>query len=45
MIGQAKNYLLAEVKHNDLKSEKYKNTCKCLSYVEHFSSTAKGSLF
>ena len=35
MIGQAKNYLLAEIKHNDLKSEKYKKTCKCLSYVEH----------
>ena len=35
MIGQAKNYLLAEVKHNDLKSEKYKKTCKRLSYVEH----------
>ena len=34
MIGQAKNYLLAEIKHNDLKSEKYKKTCKCWSYVE-----------
>ena len=34
-IDEARNYLLEERKHNDLMSEKYKKTCKCLSYVEH----------
>ena len=29
------NYLLDKTKHNDIMSEKYKNTCKCLDYVEH----------
>ena len=28
------NYLLEEIKHNDLITEKYKRTCKYLSYVE-----------
>ena len=34
-IDEARNYLLEERKHNDLMSEKYKKTCKYLSYVEH----------
>ena len=29
------NYLLDEIKHNDLMSEKYKKTCKCLYFLEH----------
>ena len=29
------NYLLEEIKHNDLMSAKYKKTCKYLNYVEH----------
>ena len=35
MIDETKNYLLDEIKHNALKSEKYKKTCKYLSHVEH----------
>ena len=31
---ERRNYLLHEIKHNDLMSEKYKKTCKYLSYVE-----------
>ena len=34
-IDETRNYLLDETKHNDLMSEKYKKTCKCLNYVEH----------
>ena len=34
-IDETRNYLLEEIKHNDLMSEKYKKTCKCLKYVEH----------
>ena len=30
-----KNYLLEEIKHNYLISEKYKKTCKYLNYVKH----------
>ena len=30
-----KNYLLEEIKHNYLRSEKYKKTCKYLNYVKH----------
>ena len=33
-IDQRRNYLLDEIKHNDLKSKKYKKTCKYLSCVE-----------
>ena len=33
---ETRNYLLDEIKHNDLMKEKYKNTCKYLNYVEHF---------
>ena len=28
-------YILDEIRHNDLMSEKYSKTCKYLSYVEH----------
>ena len=33
---ETRNYLLDEIKHNNLMSEKYRNTCKYLNYVEHF---------
>ena len=34
-IDETRNYLLEEIKHNDLMSEKYKKTCKYSNYVEH----------
>ena len=34
-IDETRNYLLDEIKHNDLMSKKYKNTYKHLNYVEH----------
>ena len=34
-IDETKNYLLDEIKHNDVMSEKYKKTYKYLNYVEH----------
>ena len=34
-IDETKNYLLGEIKHNDLMSEKYKKTFKYLNYVEN----------
>ena len=34
-IDETINYLLGEIRHNDLMSEKYKKTCKYLNYVEH----------
>ena len=30
---ETENYLLDEIKHNNLKSKKYKKTCKYLNYV------------
>ena len=42
---ETRNYLLDEMKHNDLMSEKYKKTCKYLNYVEHLlilASTVTG---
>ena len=33
-IDETRNYILDEIKHNDLMSEKYKKTCKYLNYVE-----------
>ena len=33
-IGETKNYLLEEIKHNNLMSEKYNKTCEYLNYVE-----------
>ena len=44
-IYEARNYLLDEIKQNDLMSEKYKNTYKYLSYVKHLliiASTVSG---
>ena len=34
-IDEKGNYLLDEIKHSDLMSEKYKKTCKYLNCVEH----------
>ena len=34
-IDERRNYLLYEIKHNDLMSEKYKKTCKYLNFVEN----------
>ena len=33
-IDETRNYLLDEIKHNDLMTEKYKKICKYLNYVE-----------
>ena len=33
-IDEARNYLLDEIKYNDLMSEKYNKTCKYLNYIE-----------
>ena len=41
-IGKAINYLLDEIKHNDLMSEKYKKRCKYFNYVEHLLILASG---
>ena len=44
-IDETRNYLLDEIKHNDLMSEKYIKTCKYLNYVENLlilSSTVTG---
>ena len=44
-IYEARNYLLDEIKQNDLMSEKYKNTYKYLSCVKHLliiASTVSG---
>ena len=30
---ETRNYLLKEIKHNDLMSEKYKKTCKYVNYL------------
>ena len=46
-INEISNYHLEEIKHDDLMSEKYKKTCKCLNYVEHLPilvSTVTGYL-
>ena len=32
-IDETRNYLLNDIKHNDLMSEKHKKTCKYLNYV------------
>ena len=34
-IDETRNYLLDEIKHNDLMSGKYKKTCRYLNYVEN----------
>ena len=44
-LDETRNYLLDDIKHNDLMSEKYKKTCKYLNYVEHLpilASTVTG---
>ena len=33
-LDKKRNYLLEQMKHNDLMNQKYKNTCKYLNYVE-----------
>ena len=35
-IDETRNYLLDEIKHNDLMSEKYKKIRKYSNYVEQF---------
>ena len=37
-INETRNYLLDEIKHNDLMSEKYDETCKYLNYAKHLLS-------
>ena len=32
---EARNYVIEEIKHNDLMNERFKKTCKYLNYVEH----------
>ena len=34
-LDKIRNYLLDEIKHNDLMSKTQKKTCKYLNYVEH----------
>ena len=34
-IDETRNYILDEIKHNDLMNEKYKKTCKYLNYVQN----------
>ena len=34
-IDEEKKYILDEIKHDDLMSEKYRETCKYLGYVKH----------
>ena len=46
-IDETRTYLLDLTKHNDLISEKYKETWECLNYVEHMiipASTIAGSI-
>ena len=35
-IDETRNYLLEEIKHNDLISEKHNNVCRALNYFEYF---------
>ena len=39
-IDETRNYLLDEIKDNNLMSEKYKKTCKYLNYVENLLTLA-----
>ena len=44
-LDETRNYLLDEINHNDLMSEKYKKTCKYLNHVENLlilASTVTG---
>ena len=43
--NELRNYLLEEIKHNDLMSEKHKKMCRALNYFEHsfvFISSVSG---
>ena len=47
-VVETTNYLLDEIKNNDLKSEKYERLCKNLNYVEHvliLASTITGCVW
>ena len=47
-VVETTNYLLDEIKNNDLKSEKYERLCKNLNYVEHvlvLASTVTGCVW
>ena len=47
-IDETSNCLLNKIKHSDLMSEKYKNTCKYLNYVQNLlilSLTILSSIF
>ena len=35
-IDKARNFLLEEIKHNDLMSEKHQIVCRVLNYIDHF---------
>ena len=35
-IDETRNYLLGEIKHNNLMSEKRKTKCRTLNYFKHF---------
>ena len=35
-IDETKNYILEEIKYNDLMSGKHRKVCGALSYLEHF---------
>ena len=35
-VDETRNYLLEEIKHNDLLNKINKNPYKCLNYVENF---------
>ena len=39
-IDETRHYLLEEIKHNDLMSEKYKKTCKYLNNFENLLTLA-----
>ena len=46
-LDEIRNYLLDEIKHNDLMSKKPKKTCKFLNYVENLlilASTVTGCI-
>ena len=44
-VNETRNCLLDEIKHNDLKSEGYKETCKYLNYVEHLFILVSATTF
>ena len=35
-LHETRNYLLDEIKHNDLMNEKHKKVCRTLNYFKHF---------